>query len=151
MRKLIKLFLAVKDEYVFYEKRNKIKTLLSPFMGILTTIGMILLFKTVNNGVISIILSILLFCMFMGINLFYVELKMLIIGCDKVRFPLHWKFDWSEVEKYTINKEERILLIKNNGKEYSFPFIKEDDVEKLNDVIEVCLKNRKDIMANAVD
>ena len=78
---------------------------------------------------------------------------MIIIGCDRVRFPLCWKFDWSEVEKCTIDKEKRILflLIKNNSKEYSYPFIKEDDVEKLHDVIELYLKNRQDVMIDVVD
>ena len=150
MKTLKKMFLATKDEYVFYEKRSKIKSLLRPFMSFLVAFGIIILFKTVDNSVISNILSILLFCMLLGIDFFYLEPKILIIGCKNIRFPLHWKFDWSEVEKCTMNKEERILLIKNNGKDYSFPFIKGDDVERLHDVIELCLKNRKDVMANIV-
>jgi hypothetical protein len=138
-----KVELTVRNEYVFYEKQNKLKSLIDFIITILCVLGMILLFRIADNVIIAVLLCLLLFCIYFGVSLFYLKPKMLIVGCDRVRYPLHWKFDWSEVEGCTVNKEKRMLLLFVKNKNYSFPFIKEGDVEKLEDVIEECLKNRK--------
>jgi len=138
-----KVELTVRDEYVFYEKQNKLKPLIDFIINVLCISGMFFLFRIADNVIIAVLLCFLLFCIYFGVSLFYLKPKMLIVGCDRVRYPLHWKFDWSEVEGCTVNKEKRILFLFVKNENYSFPFIKEDDVEKLKEVIEECLKNRK--------
>ena len=137
----IKIIRNKKYGCVFYAENSKIKSFLRRIEAFVF-IGLIFLItRIIENTTVSFMLCILLLFTLLGVSLFFLNPKMLVLKSGSIRCPLSWEFKWSDVKEWHIDKEKKTLFISTkNSNEYYFSSIKNDDMEILHDEIEQHLK-----------